>query len=65
MEKFFEVKGTTVEKLKKAFFKVGVIPVLIIVLPTIVLASTKATMIGVVLASIYLFVFYFVTQIRK
>ena len=65
MEKFFEVKGTTIEKFEKVIFKVGVIPVLIIVLPTTVLASAKATAVGVTLASIYLFVFYFITQMRK
>ena len=65
MEKFFEVKGTTIEKFEKVIFKGGVIPVLVIVLPTTVLANGKAAGVGVALASIYLFVFYFITQMRK
>lgn len=65
MEKFFEVKGTTGKKIEGVILKVGVIPVLIIALPTIVMANAKAAVVGVALASIYLFVFYFITQMRK
>ncbi len=61
MEKFFEVKGTTIEKIEKVIFKVGVIPILI----TIVMANVKATILGIALASIYLFVFFFITQMKK
>lgn len=60
MEKFFEVKGTLVEKLFEVFLKVMVIPVLIIALPTIVLGKGDAiTVVSCVIAVIYLFVFYF------
>ena len=65
MEKFFRVEGTTGKKIEGVILKVGVIPVLIIALPTILLANTIATISGVALASIYLFVFYFITQMRK
>ncbi len=65
MEKFFEVKGTTLEKLEKVILKVYVIPILIVAIPTIVLPNTITSMVGLILASIYLFVFYFMTQIMK
>jgi len=63
MEKFFEVKGTTFEKVEKTILKVVVIPVLIIVLPMIIFG--RGNILAIAIASIYLFVFYFKTQANK
>ena len=60
MEKFFEVKGTTSEKLEKVILKVGVIPVMIVVLITeLGNGSDVATASGIAIATIYLTMFFF------
>ncbi len=62
MEKFFEVKGTTSEMLEKVILKVGVVPVLLVVFPAIIWKNNIAMVSGIIIASIYLFVFYFKAQ---
>lgn len=65
MEKFFQVKGTTGKKLEEVILKVGVIPVLIIALPTIVFGKEYAIeAISIAIAAIYLLVFYFKTLMK-
>ena len=65
MEKFFEVKGTTSKKIEEIFVKVGVIPLVMIAVPTIFVSVAEWKVVGIMLASIYLFVFYFMTQRNK
>ncbi len=65
MEKFFQVKGTTGRKLEGVILKVGVIPVLIIALPTILFGKENTiAAISVAIAGIYLLVFYFKTLMK-
>lgn len=65
MEKFFEVKGTKLEKLEKAFLEVGVIPGLIIAIPALFIPETEWKVAGIGLAGIYLIAFLFISQRMK
>lgn len=64
MEKFFEVKGTTFEKLYKVFFKVVVIPLSIVLITAIISGKDYIIAISIAVAAIYLAMFYFKAKCR-